>query len=182
VQRTFNTLQRRILRFVALITISGCRLSILNAQTGSTPNREEPAPTGPNIVVLAMYVEIDQVAPQNAKMSSVGTRDRMRIAYDKTKVDPVTHKVPIVYLGHYLNGMWTSVTPTNASSLDLSSVPHKLDFEAAVVHGTPIDVVFEGADQRLTILSRPDFQPLISGRYTIDPAPLTAEQIAAPPP
>ncbi len=34
----------------------------------------------------------------------------------------------------------------------------------------------------MAILSRPDFAVLIAGKYTIDPAPLTPRQIAAPPP
>jgi len=34
----------------------------------------------------------------------------------------------------------------------------------------------------MVILSRPNFKSLISGKYVIDPTPLTPEQIAAPPP
>ena len=34
----------------------------------------------------------------------------------------------------------------------------------------------------MAILSRPDFAVLIAGKYTIDPLPLTAKQIAVPPP
>jgi len=171
--------------------------------SGAPPQRPESAPTGaptnqpqgkapspesgislsdPNIVTLAMDVKLDQVADEDKAMFRVGGHDLDRIAYDKTKVDSVSHKVPIVYLGHYMGGMWSTTTPTATSTLDMSSTPYKLTFAASVNHGSPIVVLFEGVNRRMAILSRPDFHMLIAGEYTIDPTPLTAEQIKAPPP
>ena len=51
------------------------------------------------IVYLDMDVELDQVAPEDAKMFRVGGHDLDRIAYDDCTVDPVTHKVRLTYLG-----------------------------------------------------------------------------------
>ena len=51
------------------------------------------------IVYLDMDVELDQVAPEDAKMFRVGGHDLDRIAYDDSTVDPVTHKVRLTYLG-----------------------------------------------------------------------------------
>ena len=141
---------------------------------------EPPAPSGPNIVTLAMDVTLDQVSEEDAKMYRVGGIDLDRIAYDKTKIDPITKKVPILYLAHYIGGHWGQTTPTEASSLDLNT--YTLDFVAGVSHGNPIAVVFDSADSRMAILSRPDFRMLIAGKYTIAPTPLTAAQVASPPP
>jgi hypothetical protein len=129
-----------------------------------------------------MDVELDQVSPVDAQMYRVGGHDLDRIAFDKTKVDPVTHKVPIACLAHYIGGRWMETTPTDSSSLDLSSKPYRLNFVEPANHGSAIVIVFEGEDRRMAILSRPDFSVLIAGKYTIDPSPLTPAQIAAPPP
>jgi len=51
------------------------------------------------IIYLDMDVELDQVAPEDAKMFRVGGHDLDRIAYDDSTVDPVTHKVRLTYLG-----------------------------------------------------------------------------------
>jgi hypothetical protein len=133
-------------------------------------------------VTLAMDVELDQVAPEDAKMYRVGGHDLDRIAYDDTQVDPKTHKVKISYLAHYIGGRWIPTEPTDASALDLSSKPYRLDFTASVNHGRQIVALFEADTQRMAMLARPDFHMLIAGKYTIDPTPLTAAQIAAPPP
>ena len=133
-------------------------------------------------VVLAMDVEVDQVAPEDAKMYRVGGHDLDRVGYDDTQIDPKTHKVKVNYLAHYIGGHWAPTTPTEASFLDLSSKPYKLQFSASVTHGRPIVALFESETQRMAMLSRPDFRMLIAGKYVIDPTPLTEAQIAAPPP
>ena len=46
-------------------------------------------------VYLDMDVELDQVAPEDAKMYRVGGHDLDRIAYDDSAVDPATHKTRI---------------------------------------------------------------------------------------
>jgi hypothetical protein len=133
------------------------------------------------IVYLDMDVELDQVAPEDAKMFRVGGHDLDRIAYDDSTVDPVTHKVRITYLVHFIMGRWTPTTPTDTSTLDLSSEPYRLDFIAAADHGRPLLVIFESANQRMAILARPDFHMLIAGKYTISAKPLTAAAAAEPP-
>jgi hypothetical protein len=133
------------------------------------------------IVYLDMDVELDQVAPEDAKMYRVGGHDLDRIAYDDSAVDPVTHKVKITYLAHFILGRWMPTTPTDTSTLDLSSQPYKLDFIVAAEHGQPLLVVFESANQRMAILARPDFHMLIAGKYTISAKPLTAAEAAEPP-
>lgn len=134
------------------------------------------------LVTLSMDVKIDQVAPEDEKMYRIGGYNLDRIAYDDTQVDPKTHKVRIVYLAHYIAGKWHATEPTETSTLDLSSKPYRLDFTAPVNHGRPLVVLFESATQRMAMLTRPDFRMLIAGKYVIDPTPLTAEQITAPPP
>src|SRR6202042_851643 len=133
------------------------------------------------IVYLDMDVELDQVAPEDAKMYRVGGHDLDRIAYDDSTVDPVTHKVKITYLAHFIMGRWMPTTPTDTSSLDLSSQPYKLDLIVAAEHGQPLLVIFESANQRMAILARPDFHMLIAGEYTISAKPLTAAAAAEPP-
>jgi hypothetical protein len=133
------------------------------------------------IVYLDMDVELDQIAPEDAKMYRVGGHDLDRIAYDDSTVDPVTHKAKITYLAHFIMGRWMPTTPTDTSTLDLSSEPYKLDFIAAAEHGQPLLVVFESANQRMAILARPDFHVLIAGKYTISAKPLTAAEAAEVP-
>jgi hypothetical protein len=133
------------------------------------------------IVYLDMDVELDQVAPEDAKMFRVGGHDLDRIAYDDSTVDPVTHKVRLTYLAHFIMGRWMPTTPTDTSTLDLSSQPYKLDFIAAANHGRTLLVVFEGATQRMAILARPDFHMLIAGKYTISAKPIAAAAAAEPP-
>lgn len=156
--------------------------ALASGQVPAQPAASVAMPAGPNIVTLAMDVELDQVSPLDAQQYRVGGHDLDRIAYDKTKIDPVTHKVPLVYLAHFIAGRWMPTTPTDASSLDLASRPYRLNFVQPADHGSAIVVVFEGENRRMAILSRPDFAVLIAGKYTIDSSPLTPAQIAAPPP
>ena len=134
------------------------------------------------IVTLSMNVELDQVAPEDAKMYRVGGHDLDRISYDDTKIDPVTQRVRVSSLSHYIAGHWHATEPADASTLDLSSRPYRLSFVASVNHGRLIVALFEADTFRMAMLARPDFHMLIAGRYTIDPTPLTEAQIAGPPP
>jgi hypothetical protein len=134
------------------------------------------------IVTLAMDVQIDQVAPEDAKMYRVGGHDITRITYDDATVDPKTHRVRVLSLDHYIGGHWMSTQPADASVLDMSSAPYRLTFAAPVVHGRPLVALFEGDTLRMAMLARPDFHVLIAGKYTINPTPLTAAEIAAEPP
>ena len=133
-------------------------------------------------VTLSMNVELDQVAPEDAKMYRVGGHDLDRITYDDSAVDSKTHRVRITSLTHYIGGHWHATDPADASTLDLSSKPYRLNFVSSVNHGRLLVALFEGDTLRMAMLARPDFHVLIAGKYTIDPTPLTAAEIAAPPP
>jgi hypothetical protein len=152
-------------------------LAVLTAFAMSAPAADVTAKT----VYLDMDVELDQVAPEDLKMYRVGGHDLDRIAYDDSRVDPVTHKAKITYLAHFIMGRWMPTTPTETSTLDLSALPYKLDFISAVNHGQPLLVVFEGATQRMAILARPDFHMLIAGKYTISATPLIGAAATEPP-
>ncbi len=156
--------------------------SLAGIPEGAEAMMNTEAPTGPNQVILAVDVELDQVAEEDSDMYRVGGHDLDRIGYDKSKIDPITHKVPINYLAHYIGGHWAATKPTEVSSLDLSKTPYRLEFVTSVDHGRPILVVFDEEDRRMAIISRPDFRMLIAGKYVIASAPLTTDQIAAPPP
>jgi hypothetical protein len=135
-----------------------------------------------DIVTLAMDVQLDQVAPEDAQMYRAGGHDLDRITYDDSTVDPKTHRVRVTSLSHYIAGRWFSTDPADASILDMSSVPYRLTFASSVTHGRPLVALFEGDTQRMAMLARPDFHVLIAGKYLINPTPLTAAEVAAPPP
>ncbi|MBV9508647.1 MAG: hypothetical protein JO303_00015 [Caulobacteraceae bacterium] len=132
-------------------------------------------------VTLSMDVKLDQVAPEDARMYRVGGHDLDRVTYDDTTVEPKTHRVRVTSLSHYIAGRWFPTEPADASILDLSSKPYRLNFIAAVNHGRPLVAVFEADTQRMAMLARPDFHVLIAGRYAINPTPLTDAEVAAPP-
>ena len=134
------------------------------------------------IVTLSMDVELDQVAPEDAQMYRVGGHDLDRVTYDDSQIDPATHRVRVTSLSHYIGGHWHPTDPADASTLDLSSKPYRLNFVSAVNHGRLLVALFEGDTYRMAMLARPDFHVLIAGKYSIDPIPLTDSQIAAPPP
>ena len=134
------------------------------------------------IVTLSMNVELDQVAPEDAEMYRIGGHDLDRITYDDSMIDPITHRVRVTSLSHYIAGHWHATDPADASTLDLGSKPYRLSFVASVNHGRLLVALFEADSLRMAMLARPDFHVLIAGKYTIDPTPLTGEQISAPPP
>jgi len=133
-------------------------------------------------ITLNMNVELDQVAPEDEKMYRVGGHDLDRITYDDSQIDPKTHHVKVTSLSHYIGGHWHPTEPADASTLDLSSKPFRLNFVSSVNHGRQLVALFEADTFRMAMLARPDFHVLIAGTYTIDPTPLTDSQITAPPP
>jgi predicted SnoaL-like aldol condensation-catalyzing enzyme len=67
--------------------------------------------------------------------------------------------------------------PTNDAWLDLSRKPYRFHFHAAVTHGVPIIIDADEKTQRLSIRSQADPKVvLISGKYTIDPKPITGPE------
>jgi hypothetical protein len=119
------------------------------------------------IVTLDVDVTIDQLGAGAPPGYAPGTVDHLRISYEQAEVDPATHCVHLRSLAHFMGDHWVEVMPVEASSLDLSSQPLRLNFAASVVHGTPILIAFEALTLRMAILARPDFHPIIAGSYVI---------------
>jgi len=119
------------------------------------------------IVTLDVDVTIDQLGAGAPPGYAPGTVDHLRITYEEGEVDPATHCVRLRGLAHFMGDHWVEVTPVEASSLDLSSQPYRLNLASAVVHGTPILIAFEALTLRMAILARPDFHPIIAGSYVI---------------
>jgi hypothetical protein len=141
------------------------------------------------IVMVNMAVTLDYVSAERSKLAptKVGDIDRMRIIYDADAVDPITHRVRLLNLQHFIGGHYSPPAPDAVSMplddawLDVGAAPFRLHYRAAVVHGDPIIIEIDEASRRLTI--HPQQHPsevVISGRYAIDSTPITgAEAIAA---
>ena len=119
------------------------------------------------LVTLDVDVTIDQLGEGAPPGYVPGTVDHLRITYEEGEVDAATRCVRLRSLSHLMGEHWVEVTPVEASSLDLSSQPWRLNFASPVVHGTPILVAFEALTLRMAILARPDFHPIIAGHYVI---------------
>jgi hypothetical protein len=135
----------------------------------------------PHIVALTMFVTLDRVAagPHGTRQSKVGDVDRIRLTYDAGAVDPSTHRVKLLNFQHFMNGKYmpprpdAAVMPVTDSWLDISQVPYRLHFRAAVVHGEAIVIVADENTRRLTISRQDDpAAVLLSGRYRIERAPI----------
>jgi hypothetical protein len=130
-----------------------------------------------HLVALTMYVRLDQVANQpGAPHGKVGDIDRIRLTYDANAVDPLSRRVTLVNFQHWTPGGYMPpqpdpvMMPVNDSWLDLSQIPYRLHFKAAVVHGEPIVIDVDENSRRLTI--HPQDAPalvILSGAYWIDP-------------
>ncbi len=125
------------------------------------------------IVTLDVDVTIDQLGEGAPPGYAPGTVDHLRITYEEGEVDAATHCVRLRSLAHLMDDHWSEVTPVDASSLDLSGQPYRLNFASSVVHGTPIVIAFEALTLRMAILARPDFHAVIAGSYVIH-APLSS--------
>lgn len=146
---------------------------------GGPPAGMKPPPVTPlkarkgaKLVALGLDIVIDQIAPEDEGLYTMGQHDIARIVYDETAIDPVTKKVPILEESHLIGGRYHPNRETSASSLDLSSKPYRLDYASSVTHGRPLVVLFEGPTERMAILTRPDFRMLIAGKYTIGVTPV----------
>jgi hypothetical protein len=135
--------------------------------------------------MLNLYVTLDQVA--EGERSKIGDVDHMRVIYDANAIDPVTRRVRLINLQHFIAGVFNpphpdpAVMPMNDAWLELGSTPYRLHYRAAVTHGKPIVIEFDESAGRLSIRSQqPPGQILISGPYRIDPIPIAGvEAIAA---
>jgi len=140
-------------RLLASVALAGLTLASAHARAA--------------IVTLDVDVTIDQLGEGAPPGYVAGTVDHLRITYEDGEVNAATHCVRLRSLSHFMGDHWSEVTPVDASSLDLSGQPYRLNFASAVVHGTPVLVTFEALTLRMAILARPDFHPIIAGSYVI---------------
>ncbi len=108
-----------------------------------------------------------------------GAHDLIRIVYDPSKVDPVTNTVKLSGMHHFIGGRFVGSVPTDESRLDLSAKPYRLTFGARVFHGQLVDVAFtpDGVAKVVDVVSG---KTMISGPYTIDPAPIAVDAKTTP--
>jgi hypothetical protein len=144
---------RSACRPYVFVALAGCFLASGHAQA---------AP-----VTLDVDVTIDQLGAGAPPGYVPGTVDHLRITYEEDEVDAATHCVRLRSLSHFMGDHWADVTPVDASSLDLSGQPYRLNFASSVVHGSPIVIAFEALTLRMAILARPDFHLVIAGSYVI---------------
>jgi hypothetical protein len=163
-------------------TSSGAALAVLAALSTAL------AATGASasaITMVNMTVTLDIVAA--GEPGKIGDIDHLRLVFDADAVDPKTKRVKLLNVQHFTGGRYAPpapdahVMPTDDSWLDTGTTPYRLHYRAAVVHGRAIIIEFDENTRRLTI--RPQNDPaaiLESGRYDIDPTPITGpEAIAA---
>lgn len=99
-----------------------------------------------------------------------GFEDHARIVYNPREVDPATGNVPILGLQHLINGQWSDPAGEPASDQSVFNVrTGAIDFQRAVVHGTPIVIVFTPLHYQ-AIYSQTDGHMIIGGPYQMDPA------------
>jgi hypothetical protein len=157
-------------------------LGMLTFGLGLRAAGHEPA----HIVALTMFVTLDRIAaePDGTRSRKVGEVDRIRLTYDADAVDPITHRVRLLNFQHFMNGKYMPprpdpvMMPVTDSWLDISEVPYRLHFKAAVVHGEAIVIVADENTRRLTIYRQGDpAAVLLSGPYRIGRAPLRRQKI-----
>jgi hypothetical protein len=138
-----------------------------------------------HVVPLDIDLPLDQVAP--GKPFKVGDHHRARIFYDDAAVNPKTHVVRVLHMQHLLGrGSWEPkrldalAMPMSDAWLDLSRVPYRYHYSAAVIQGgEAIMVDFDDQTRRLTIRLQSDQSVIISAPYTVDPNPVNDVDTAA---
>ena len=149
------------------------------------PARAQHAPH--RFVALAMSVTLDTVGPPDGSSPArhVGEIDHLRLVFDADAISPVTKRVPILNLQHLTPAGFDPPRPdpvrmpVTDAWLDLSEVPYRVHFKAAVTHGAPIVIEFDDRTRRLSIRSQG--QPgdvRLAGPYWIDPALITDSSLA----
>jgi hypothetical protein len=137
------------------------------------------------VIPLEIDLPLDQVAP--GKPFKVGDHHRARIFYDDAAIDPKTHMVRVLHMQHLLgSGHWEPkrldavAMPMSDAWLDLSRVPYRYHYSAAVIQGgEAILVDFDDRTRRLTIRLQSDQSVIISAPYAVDPRPVEAVDTAA---
>jgi hypothetical protein len=128
------------------------------------------------IVVLNLDMPLDQVARDRPSMK-VGDHHRARIFYDDSTIDPVTHRVRVIHMEHWM-GRWTPeavgdpTMPMGDAWLDLSSQPYRYHYLGAAVIGEPVVVEFSDTARRMTIRKQSGDSVIVSAPYTVYPEPV----------
>ena len=130
------------------------------------------------VVALDIDLPLDQVAP--GKPFKLGDHHRARIFYDDATMDHKTHVVRVLHMQHLLgSGHWEPrrldavAMPMTDAWLDLSHVPYRYHYSAAVVQGgEAILVDFDDQTRRLTIRLQSDHSVVISAPYSVDSTPV----------
>ncbi len=142
-------------------------------------------PAVARVVALDIDLPLDQVAP--GKPFKVGDHHRARIFYDDAAIDPKTHVVRVMHMQHLLGpGHWEPkrldavAMPMSDAWLDLSRVPYRYHYSAAVIQGgEAILVDFDDQTRRLTIRLQSDQSVIISAPYSVDARPVKEVDTAA---
>jgi hypothetical protein len=137
----------------------------LPAQAATRHHPHHPKPKV-HLVSWTATVDIQVVAADAPPNYHVGTQDTLRIVYDANKVNKKTGDVQIAGLQHYINGAYSDPNGEPASNQSIFNVnTKKLDFQRAVVHGTPIVIIFTPAGWQ-SIMDQTDGHQIIGGPYT----------------
>jgi hypothetical protein len=160
-------------RFLPVLGACWLPIVCVSATAGHGVPQAEPV-----YVMHEVEIRLDRVAGSEA--SKVGDVDHVRIVYDRNRVDSKTHRVRLINFQHLVGGVYRPphpdplFMPMGDAWLDLSKEPYRLHFHAAVTHGMPIIIDCDARTRRLTIHPQSDPQAiLLSGRYRIDPTPIT---------
>jgi hypothetical protein len=139
-------------------------------------------------VALSMSVTLDAVGSPdgNSPERHVGEVDHLRLVFDANALDPITKHVPLLNLQHLTPAGFDPPKPDpvrmpmDDAWLDLSELPYRVHFRAAVTHGEPILIEFDDEPRRLTIRSQGHPADVrLAGPYVIDPAQIHDSTIAA---
>jgi len=137
------------------------------------------------VVALDIDIVLDQVSPEEKGMTA-GMHHNCRIFYDDSTIDAATHRVRVLHEQHtpmlipkHLDPLQE---PMSNAWLDLSAKPYRYHYAASPGGGNwpfPYTILFDEKAMRMTIRKQSDGSLLLSGPYTIDPAPITGPEIDA---
>jgi hypothetical protein len=126
------------------------------------------APVYAKLMSWKVVITIDKVDPAAPAFYKVGYEDTARIIYNDSDINEKDKTVPILAQQHFIGGAWASSIPVSNQSI-FHVDTKKLDYLYAVVHGTPIVIVYT-VEGMQAIISQTDATVLIKGHYAFDPA------------
>jgi hypothetical protein len=149
---------------------------------GPPPGAGAPGVATHKIIALDVDIVLDQVSPDE-KNISVGQHHEARVFYDQADIDPTTHRVALLHEQHtpalipkHLN---SAQMPMSNAWLDLSGTPIRYHFAAAPTAAIPFPyfILFDETTMRMTIRRQSDGSLLLTGRYSVNPKPITGPDI-----